>query len=67
MTESIAYRFQNGTLFKESSTVCDCVFYGKPSAYISEHGALFKELPPNPMFNLTPLYAVDQLKKANEE
>jgi hypothetical protein len=28
----------------------------KPTAYISEHGVVFKELPPNPMFNLTPLY-----------
>jgi len=56
MTESIAYRFQNGTLFKEPSTARDCVFYGEPLAYISEHGVLFKEVPPNPMFELTPLY-----------
>jgi hypothetical protein len=25
-------------------------------AYMSEHGVLFKEMPPNPMFELTPLY-----------
>ena len=25
-------------------------------AYMSENGVLFKEMPPNPMFELTPLY-----------
>ena len=25
-------------------------------AYMSESGVLFKEMPPNPMFELTPLY-----------
>lgn len=33
----------------------------KPTAYISEHGVLFKELPPNPMFELTPLYTMREL------
>jgi hypothetical protein len=30
-------------------------------AYISENGVLFKELPPNPMFELTPLYKRHEL------
>jgi len=30
-------------------------------AYMSEEGVLFKELPPNPMFELTPLYKRHQL------
>ena len=34
-------------------------------AYMSEEGVLFKELPPNPMFELTPLYKRHEL--SNEE
>tara|TARA_R110000868_G_scaffold90895_3_gene251903 strand:- start:1656 stop:1877 length:222 start_codon:yes stop_codon:yes gene_type:complete len=30
-------------------------------AYMSEEGVLFKELPPNPMFELTPLYKRHEL------
>lgn len=30
-------------------------------AYMSEEGVLFKELPPNPMFKLTPLYKLREL------
>lgn len=30
-------------------------------AYMSENGVLFKELPPNPMFKLTPLYKLREL------
>ena len=30
-------------------------------AYMSEEGVLFKELPPNPMFELTPLYKLREL------
>jgi hypothetical protein len=30
-------------------------------AYMSENGVLFKELPPNPMFELTPLYKRHEL------
>ena len=30
-------------------------------AYMSEEGVLFKELPPNPMFNLKPLYTLREL------
>jgi hypothetical protein len=30
-------------------------------AYMSEEGVLFKELPPNPMFQLTPLYKRHEL------
>jgi hypothetical protein len=30
-------------------------------AYMSEEGVLFKELPPNPMFKLTPLYKRHEL------
>lgn len=30
-------------------------------AYMSEEGVLFKELPPNPMFELTPLYKKHEL------
>lgn len=33
----------------------------KPSAYISKDGVLFKELPPSPWFELTPLYAMREL------
>lgn len=33
----------------------------KPTAYISDSGVLFKELPPNPMFNLFPLYPLKKL------
>jgi len=33
----------------------------KPFAYISDQGVLFKELPPSPWFNLTPLYAMREL------
>jgi hypothetical protein len=37
----------------------------KPFAYISDQGVLFKELPPSPWFNLTPLYMMREL--TNEE
>jgi hypothetical protein len=30
-------------------------------AYMSENGVLFKEMPPNPMFKLTPLYKLREL------
>ena len=30
-------------------------------AYMSENGVLFKEMPPNPMFELTPLYKLREL------
>jgi len=30
-------------------------------AYMSEQGVLFKEMPPNPMFQLTPLYKLREL------
>ena len=33
----------------------------KPFAYISDQGVLFKELPPSPWFNLTPLYMMREL------
>ena len=33
----------------------------KPFAYISKDGVLFKELPPSPWFELTPLYAMREL------
>lgn len=33
----------------------------KPFAYISDQGVLFKELPPSPWFNLTPLYRMREL------
>ena len=33
----------------------------KPVAYISESGILFKELPPDSMIKLTPLYAMREL------
>jgi hypothetical protein len=33
----------------------------KPFAYISDQGVLFKEFPPSPWFNLTPLYAMREL------
>lgn len=33
----------------------------KPFAYISDQGVLFKELPPSPWFNLTPLYKMHEL------
>ena len=33
----------------------------KPSAYISDGGILFKELPPDSMIKLTPLYAMREL------
>jgi len=33
-------------------------------AYMSENGVLFKELPPNPMFKLTPLYKLHELTDA---
>lgn len=33
----------------------------KPFAYISKDGVLFKELPPSPWFELTPLYAMHEL------
>jgi len=39
----------------------------KPTAYISEHGVLFKELPPNPMFNLLPLYPLKKLSDKEVE
>jgi hypothetical protein len=32
-----------------------------PFAYISDQGVLFKELPPSPWFNLTPLYKMREL------
>jgi hypothetical protein len=38
----------------------------KPTAYISDEGVLFKELPPNPLFNLTPLYTKEQIAKNKE-
>jgi len=34
----------------------------KPSAYISEGGVVFKEIPPNLMFNLTPLYTSPEIQ-----
>lgn len=34
----------------------------KPSAYISDGGVLFKEIPPNLMFNLTPLYTSPEIQ-----
>ena len=33
-------------------------------AYMSENGVLFKEMPPNPMFELTPLYKLRELTDA---
>jgi len=30
-------------------------------AYMSEQGVLFKEMPPNPMFDLVPLYRLREL------
>jgi hypothetical protein len=33
-------------------------------AYMSESGVLFKEMPPNPMFELTPLYKLRELTDA---
>ena len=33
----------------------------KPFAYISKDGVLFKELPPSPWFELTPLYMMREL------
>ena len=30
-------------------------------AYMSENGVLFKEMPPNPMFDLVPLYRLREL------
>ena len=33
----------------------------KPFAYISKDGVLFKELPPSPWLELTPLYAMREL------
>jgi hypothetical protein len=37
----------------------------KPVAYISPNGILYKELPPDSMLELTPLYAMHKL--TNEE
>lgn len=34
----------------------------KPSAYISDGGVVFKEIPPNLMFNLTPLYTSPEIQ-----
>jgi len=34
----------------------------KPSAYISEGGVVFKEIPPNLMFTLTPLYTSPEIQ-----
>jgi hypothetical protein len=33
----------------------------KPSAYISPNGILYKELPPDSLLKLTPLYAMREL------
>jgi hypothetical protein len=33
----------------------------KPFAYISDQDVLFKELPPSPWLNLTPLYVMREL------
>ena len=36
-------------------------------AYMSEEGVLFKELPPNPMFELVPLYKRGELQELSDE
>jgi hypothetical protein len=38
----------------------------KPSAYISPNGILYKELPPDSLLKLTPLYTLDDLTKNKE-
>lgn len=35
-------------------------------AYMSENGVLFKEMPPNPMFNLVPLYKRSDVQELRE-
>ena len=42
-------------IFKKDKEMTESV------AYMSEEGVLFKELPPNPMFKLTPLYKLREL------
>ena len=42
-------------IFKKDKEMTESV------AYMSEEGVLFKELPPNPMFTLTPLYKLREL------
>tara|TARA_R110000868_G_scaffold50045_3_gene160462 strand:- start:136 stop:384 length:249 start_codon:yes stop_codon:yes gene_type:complete len=36
-------------------------------AYMSEEGVLFKEMPPNPMFELVPLYKRGELRELSDE
>ena len=36
-------------------------------AYMSETGVLFKEMPPNPMFELVPLYKRGELRELSDE
>ena len=36
-------------------------------AYMSETGVLFKEMPPNPMFELVPLYKRVELRELSDE
>ena len=36
-------------------------------AYMSEEGVLFKEMPPNPMFELVPLYRRGELRELSDE
>lgn len=38
----------------------------KPTVWISEHGILFKELPPESVLKLTALYTEEQFKKELE-
>ena len=36
-------------------------------AYMSEQGVLFKEMPPNPMFELIPLYKRGELRELSDK
>ena len=38
----------------------------QPIAWVSEHGVLFKEFPPESVLKLTPLYTEEQIKKELE-
>lgn len=64
MTESRTYATQLGAIAPQLDATAPqlrCNSEMKPTAYISDSGFLFKELPPNPMFNLLPLYPLKKL------